>query len=84
MASEREDNVYKAKLAEQAERYDGGYFNGENCEWKMDGFSLLCCIECFSPESRIFKQGPCFIIFVAKKSSVLLWISTIECLLALL
>lgn len=23
--SEREDNVYKAKLAEQAERYDGEY-----------------------------------------------------------
>lgn len=23
--SEREDNVYKAKLAEQAERYDGKY-----------------------------------------------------------
>lgn len=28
--SEREDNVYKAKLAEQAERYDGeSYFRGE-------------------------------------------------------
>lgn len=24
--SEREDNVYKAKLAEQAERYDGEYY----------------------------------------------------------
>jgi len=24
--TEREDNVYKAKLAEQAERYDGMYF----------------------------------------------------------
>lgn len=28
--SEREDNVYKAKLAEQAERYDGEYiFSGK-------------------------------------------------------
>lgn len=25
--SEREDNVYKAKLAEQAERYDGTYIS---------------------------------------------------------
>ena len=25
--TEREDNVYKAKLAEQAERYDGKYIN---------------------------------------------------------
>lgn len=25
--SEREDNVYKAKLAEQAERYDGKYIS---------------------------------------------------------
>lgn len=25
--AEREDNVYKAKLAEQAERYDGKYIS---------------------------------------------------------
>lgn len=27
---EREDNVYKAKLAEQAERYDGKRLSGSN------------------------------------------------------
>ena len=29
--TEREDNVYKAKLAEQAERYDGKW-------WALDGY----------------------------------------------
>lgn len=36
--SEREDNVYKAKLAEQAERYDGEYIFMINLyvlEWKF-------------------------------------------------
>jgi hypothetical protein len=44
--SERENNVYKAKLAEQAERYDGEYnlienfhyFNGFQCDKKF----LVC------------------------------------------
>lgn len=38
MAGDREDNVYKAKLAEQAERYDGKRPTGSD---KIKGF--VCC-----------------------------------------
>ena len=31
--TEREDKVYKAKLAEQAERYDGEYLGLEALTW---------------------------------------------------
>lgn len=38
MAGDREDNVYKAKLAEQAERYDGKRQMGSD---EIKGF--VCC-----------------------------------------
>lgn len=42
--SEREDNVYKAKLAEQAERYDG--------EWIFSGKRAhpACVLKRFQPD----------------------------------
>ena len=39
---EREDNVYKAKLAEQAERYDG----------KLYFFFLYICLEIYFHEYK--------------------------------
>lgn len=42
--ADRDDNVYKAKLAEQAERYDGKIFNfsHQNTEFRfMNSFETL-------------------------------------------
>lgn len=53
--ADRDDNVYKAKLAEQAERYDGKIFNFShqntrfrfmnNCEilFGIELFLIKCC-----------------------------------------
>lgn len=54
--SERENNVYKAKLAEQAERYDGKwkkliFFNGRHCTALIKKFSIQfnVCKTCQNP-----------------------------------
>lgn len=48
--SEREDNVYKAKLAEQAERYDGKWY-----------FYCICTGGAKIPQSRQSIAGACWI-----------------------
>lgn len=48
--ADRDDNVYKAKLAEQAERYDGKIFNfsHQNTQFRfMNSFETLFQMELF-------------------------------------
>ena len=55
---EREDNVYKAKLAEQAERYDGKFFFFKFLSWifsRMKSKSHIIW--------KKFEEGALFCIF---------------------